>query len=84
MAQKRVHEDDWANDSWNDVIANAPSPKRVCTEDWGMNDAQFAGYVADLPEEVFEDKPVKMDFNKLLKLKLVREKYIKKFGIKQQ
>ena len=46
-------------------------------QDWNMNDAQFVGYIADLPEEVFEDKPVKIDFKKLFKLKLTRERYIK-------
>ena len=71
--------DNWNDYSIDEIMATVSEP-----QDWNMDDDQFAGYIADLSEEVFEDKPVKMNFNKLFKLKLTREKYIKKFGINQQ
>ena len=71
--------DNWNNYSIDEIMANIEEPSS-----WVMDDDQFAGYIADLPEEVLDDKPVKMDFRKLFKLKLIREKYIKKFGINQQ
>ena len=71
--------DNWNDYSVDEIMANIEEPSS-----WVMDDDQFAGYIADLPEEVFEDKPVKMNFNKLFTLKLTREKYIKKFGINQQ
>ena len=71
--------DNWNDYSIDEIMANIEEPSS-----WAMEDGQFAGYIADLPEEVFEDKPVKMNFNKLFELKLAREKYIKKFGINQQ
>ena len=71
--------DNWNDYSIDETMANIKEPSS-----WEMDNGQFSGYIADLPEEVFEDKPVKMNFIKLFKLKLAREKYIKKFGINQQ
>ena len=71
--------DNWNDYSVDEIMANIEEPSS-----WVMDDDQFAGYIADLPEEVFEDKPVKMNFSKLFQLKLTREKYIRKFGINQQ
>ena len=71
-------------DNWNDYSIDAIMTNIEEPSSWVMDDDQFAGYIAELPEEVLDDKPVKMDFRKLFKLKLTREKYIKKFGINQQ
>ena len=69
--------DNWSDYSIDQFMATVSEP-----QDWSMNDAEFSEYLSEFPEEMFGgSKPVKMNFKDLFRLKLVKEKAIKKFGI---
>ena len=64
----------------DDVMLNVPLPKRLCTDELNPEDDElFTGM------DMFGgNQPPHMNFKDFFKLKLVREKDIKKFQIKQQ
>ena len=71
---------DWANDSMDDIMLNVPRPKRFHTDELDPEeDKLFIGM------DIFGgNQPPHMNFKDFVKLKLVREKDIRKFQIKQQ
>ena len=79
--QKRVFE--WVDDGMDDIMANIPYPKRLRTDEWGGDVEADDNLAMSIPKEMLGGLPVKMNFKEHFTVKLLKQRYKKKFGTTQ-